>query len=75
MENVRGVRVSSARHMRSLPMMPVAIAELTRGWEPRRLAQGEAGELFIASAVMTPRAINKSVPLQSRIQKPFHEIN
>ena len=67
--------------MESFLVMPVAIAVSTRGqWlqcltAAEEHAQGEAGELFIALAAMTPRAINKSVPLQSRIQKPFHELN
>lgn len=60
MENASGGRVSSARHMESLPVMPVAIAELTRGRRLRcftaaeQRAQGEVGELFIALAAMTP---------------------
>lgn len=81
MENANRGRASSARRMESLPVMPVVTAELTRGRRPRCLAAaeehaaGEAGELFIALAAMAPRAINKSVPLQSRIQKLFHELN
>ena len=60
MENVNRGRVSSARHLENLPVMPVVIAELTRGRRPRCLtvaeehAQGEAGELFIVLAAITP---------------------
>lgn len=72
--------MSSVRRMESLPVMPVVIAELTRGQRPRCLTTAEEhaqeeGELFIALTAITARAINKSVPLQSRIQKPFHELN
>lgn len=34
-----------------------------------------SGRAIHSLAVMAPPAINNSAPLQSRIQKPFHELN